>query len=40
MLQIGESSRFKTNKPFTIDAQDTHILSLEITKPLFSLANE
>jgi hypothetical protein len=40
MLQIGESSRFKTNKPLAMDAQATNILSLEITQPMFSLANE
>jgi hypothetical protein len=40
MLHIGESSRFKTNKPFPMDAQATNILSLEITQPLFSLTNE
>jgi hypothetical protein len=37
---IGESLRFLKNKPFTMDAQATNILSLEITQPLFSLANE
>jgi hypothetical protein len=37
MLQIGESSKLKKNKPFTMDAQATNILSLEITQPLFSL---
>jgi hypothetical protein len=40
MLQIGESARFETNKPFTMDAQAANILSSEITQPLFSLANE
>jgi hypothetical protein len=39
-LQIGESSRFKTNNPFLTGAEATNLSFLEIIELLFSLANE
>jgi hypothetical protein len=40
ILYIDASSRFKMNNPFIMDAKATNMPFLDITQPLFSLANE